>query len=51
MYTAVATARHNVTPNDIEQVFSNDPMDLDAGVVDGNGTPEWATRIGYACWF
>ena len=28
-------ARHNVTPEEVEQVFANDPMDLGAEVVDG----------------
>ncbi|MGA3025882.1 MAG: BrnT family toxin [Bryobacteraceae bacterium] len=28
-------ACHNVTPEEVEQVFGNDPMDLDAEVVDG----------------
>jgi uncharacterized DUF497 family protein len=27
-------ARHNVTPEEVEQVFANDPMDLGAEVVD-----------------
>ena len=28
-------ARHNITPEDVEEVFANDPMDLSAEVVDG----------------
>ena len=28
-------ARHNITPEEVEQVFANDPMDLGADVVDG----------------
>ena len=28
-------ARHNVTPEEVEQVFANDPMDLGAAVSDG----------------
>ena len=28
-------ARHTVAPEEIEQVFANDPMDLDFPVVDG----------------
>ena len=32
---AAHIARHNVTPEEVEQVFANGPMDLDAQVVDG----------------
>lgn len=28
-------ARHSVTPEEVEQVFANDPMDLGADVVEG----------------
>lgn len=28
-------ARHNVTPEEVEQAFANDPMDLGAEIVDG----------------
>jgi uncharacterized DUF497 family protein len=28
-------ARHNVTPEEVEQVFANDPMDLRVDIVDG----------------
>jgi hypothetical protein len=28
-------ARHKVTPEEVEQVFANDPMDLSAEVVNG----------------
>jgi uncharacterized protein len=31
----VHVARHNITPEEVEQVFANDPMDLGAEVVDG----------------
>jgi uncharacterized DUF497 family protein len=32
-------ARHNVTPEEVEQVFANGPMD------------QWAIPIGFECWF
>jgi uncharacterized DUF497 family protein len=28
-------SRHNIMPEEVEQVFANDPMDLGADVVDG----------------
>ena len=37
-------ARHNVTPEEVEQVFANDPMDLGANVVDGE---ERFTGVGH----
>ena len=37
-------ARHNVTPEEVEQVFSYDPMDLGADVVDGE---ERYTGVGH----
>jgi hypothetical protein len=37
-------ARHNVTPEEVEQVFGNDPMDLGAEVVDGE---ERYTGVGH----
>ena len=37
-------ARHNVTPEEVEQVFANDPMDLGADVVDGE---ERYTAVGH----
>jgi uncharacterized DUF497 family protein len=37
-------ARHNVTPEEVEQVFANDPMDLGAEVVDGE---ERYTGVGH----
>jgi uncharacterized DUF497 family protein len=27
-------ARHNITPEEVEQVFANDPMDLSAEIVE-----------------
>ena len=37
-------AGHSVTPEEVEQVFANDPMDLDADVVDGE---ERYTGVGH----
>jgi uncharacterized DUF497 family protein len=37
-------ARHNVTPEEVEQVFANDPMDLGADAVDGE---ERYTGVGH----
>jgi uncharacterized DUF497 family protein len=37
-------AHHNVTPQEVEQVFANDPMDLGAEVVDGE---ERYTGVGH----
>ena len=37
-------ARHNVTPEEVEQVFTNDPMDLGVNVVDGE---ERYTGVGH----
>ena len=37
-------ARHNVTPEEVEQVFANDPMELGADVVDGQ---ERYTAVGH----
>ena len=37
-------ARHNVTPEEVEQVFANDPMDLGADVVEGE---ERYTGVGH----
>ena len=37
-------ARHNITPEEVEQVFANDPMDLCADVVDGE---ERYTGVGH----
>ena len=37
-------ARHNVTPEEVEQVFANDPMDLGAEVVEGE---ERYTSVGH----
>ena len=37
-------ARHNITPAEVEQAFANDPMDLDAEVVDGE---ERYTGVGH----
>jgi uncharacterized protein len=37
-------ARHNVTPEEVEQVFSNDPMDLGA---DGMDAEERYTGVGH----
>ena len=37
-------ARHNVTPEEVEQVFANDPMDVAAEVVDGE---ERYTSVGH----
>jgi uncharacterized DUF497 family protein len=37
-------ARHNVTPEEVEQVFANDPMDLGVDVVDGE---ERYTGVGH----
>ena len=28
-------ARHDITPEEVEQAFANDPMDMEADVVDG----------------
>jgi uncharacterized DUF497 family protein len=36
--------RHNVTPEEVEQAFANDPMDLGAEVVDGE---ERFTGVGH----
>ena len=40
----VHVARHNITPEEVEQVFANDPMDLCADVVDGE---ERYTGVGH----
>jgi uncharacterized DUF497 family protein len=37
-------ARHSVTPEEVEQVFANDPMDLGADVVEGE---ERYTGVGH----
>ena len=37
-------ARHSVTPEEVEQVFANDPMDLGADAVDGE---ERYTGVGH----
>jgi hypothetical protein len=37
-------ARHNITPEEIEEVFANDPMDLGAEAVDGE---ERYTGVGH----
>ncbi|HXB74510.1 MAG TPA: BrnT family toxin [Candidatus Acidoferrales bacterium] len=37
-------ARHNVMPEEVEQVFANDPMDLCVEVVDGE---ECYTGVGH----
>lgn len=37
-------AHHNITPEEVEQVFANDPMDLDVEVVDGE---ERYTSVGH----
>lgn len=37
-------ARHKVTPQEVEQVFANDPMDLGADVVEGE---ERYTGVGH----
>jgi uncharacterized DUF497 family protein len=37
-------ARHNVTQEEAEQVFANDPLDLDAEIVDGE---ERYTSVGH----
>jgi len=37
-------ARHNVTPEEVEQIFANDPMDLGAEVLDGE---ERYTAVGH----
>jgi uncharacterized DUF497 family protein len=37
-------ARHNITPEEVEEVFANDPMDLRADVVDGE---ERYTGVGH----
>ena len=37
-------ARHNIVPEEVEQVFANDPMDLGADVLDGE---ERYTGVGH----
>jgi hypothetical protein len=37
-------ARHNIAPEEVEQIFANDPMDLGAEVVDGE---ERYTAVGH----
>jgi len=37
-------ARHNITPEEVEQAFANDPMDLSADVVDAE---ERYTGVGH----
>ena len=45
-------ARHNVTRDEVEQAFANDPMDLGAGMVDDEeGIRASDTRISCVCWF
>lgn len=39
------TGRHGVTPEEVEQVFANDPMDLGVAAVDGE---ERYTTVGHA---